>query len=112
MRPRGWPPKIRRPSRSHYELNPDRSWEEPSTGEIPLEKEPELQTELERLRDLSSGNANGVALANLLEILNSSSTSIRQKLKAAAVIVGYRVQDDGVLAFTRRPMSPIVDSRK
>ena len=62
----------------------------------------ELQTELERLRDWSSGNANGVALSNLLQIVSDGAASVRQKLKAAAAILGFKVEDPGIIEFTKR----------
>jgi hypothetical protein len=52
----------------------------------------ELQSEVECLRDWSSGsNANGeanVALSSLVRIVGDSTASTRQRLKAAAAVLG------------------------
>jgi hypothetical protein len=64
----------------------------------------ELQGEVERLRDWSSGsNANGVAVSNLAQIVSDSTTaSTRQRLRAAAAVLGYKVQDAGIIEFAKR----------
>jgi hypothetical protein len=99
-----------------YTLNPDNRWKEPSTASIGerLEKDrleylvdsqadqiEDLQGEVESLRDWSSGGANGVAVSNLAQIVSDSAASTRQRLRASAVILGYRVQDAAVIAFTK-----------
>jgi len=85
----------------------DGSWREPITsiGEK-LEKDQleylvdsqtqqieELQGEVERLRDWSTGNgANGdanIALSSLVRIVGDSDASTRQRIKAAAAILSY-----------------------
>jgi hypothetical protein len=65
----------------------------------------ELQGEVERLRDWSSGGANGetnVALSSLVRIVGDSAVSPRQRLRAAAAVLGYEVLDAGVLEFVKR----------
>jgi len=108
-----------------YTLNPDGCWKEPpvSIGEQ-LEKARldndrleylanskmrqigELQVEVERLRDWSSGgDANGeanVALSSLVRIVGDSAITARQRLRAAAAVLGYKVQDAAVTEFVRR----------
>src|SRR6516164_4870690 len=93
-----------------YTLNPDGCWKEPpvSIGEQ-LEKMRqigELQVEVERLRDWSSGgDANGeanVALSSLVRIVGDSAITARQRLRAAAAVLGYKVQDAAVTEFVRR----------
>jgi hypothetical protein len=103
-----------------YSLNPDGSWKPPpiSVGEqLEIAKRNNdrleclagsqaqqiegLQDEIESLRDWSSGSANGVAVSNLAQIVSDSSASTRQRLRAAAVVLGYRVQDAAVIAFTK-----------
>jgi hypothetical protein len=111
--------RDRRDQYQLYSLNPDASWKEPvaSIGEG-LEKDQleylahsqtrqiaELQGEVERLRDWSSGGANGetnVALSSLVRIVGDSAVSPRQRLRAAAAVLGYEVLDAGVLEFVKR----------
>jgi len=108
-------------SRQLYSLNPDGSWKEPpkSIGEQ-LEAAQQnsdrleyladtqarqiegLQGEVESLRDWSSGGINGVAVSNLAQIVSDSAASTRQRLRAAAVVLGYRVQDAAVTEFAKR----------
>jgi hypothetical protein len=61
-----------------------------------------LKDEVERLRDFSSG-ANGadVAVSTLVQIVSDTGASPRQRIKASGAILGYRVQDDKVIAFVR-----------
>lgn len=59
----------------------------------------ELPDEVEDLCDWSS-NANGVAVANLAQIVSDSTASTRQRLRAAAALLGYKVADAGVLELT------------
>ena len=109
-----------------YTLNPDGCWKEfPKSTGAPVGEQLEaakrnndrleylvdlqegrivgLQGEVECLRDWSSGgDANGVAVSNLVRIVGDSSASTRQRLRAAAVVLGYKVQDAGVIEFTKR----------
>jgi hypothetical protein len=104
-----------------YTLNSDNSWKEPppkSIGERLGEMDKDqlehlagsqavqiedLQGQVESLRDWSSGNnTNGVAVSNLVQIVGNSAASTRQRLKAAAVVLGYRVQDTAVTEFAKR----------
>jgi hypothetical protein len=62
----------------------------------------DLQGQVEDLRDWSSGNANGVAVSNLAQIVSDSTASLRQRLRAAAVVLGYKVQDTAVTEFSKR----------
>jgi len=108
-----------------YSLNPNNSWKEPpvSVG-APVGEQLEaakrnsdrleylvdlqagriegLQGEMENLRDWSSGGANGVAVSNLAQIMSDSAASTRQRLRAAAVVLGYKVQDTAVTEFAKR----------
>jgi hypothetical protein len=102
-----------------YELNPDGSWKPPpeSVGQA-VEKDrmqylvesqtlqiEGLQGEVERLLDWSNGSdANGanVALSTLVRIVGDSASSVRQRLKAAGAVLGYRVHDDSAAEFTKR----------
>jgi hypothetical protein len=105
-----------------YTLSTDGSWKEPpvSVGEqldaakrnndrleyladsreVQIE---ELMSQLESLRDWSSGsNTNGIAVSNLAQIVSDSAASTRQRLRAAAALIAYRVQDPGVIEFAKR----------
>jgi hypothetical protein len=62
----------------------------------------DLQGQVEDLRDWSSGGANGVAVSNLAQIVSNSAASTRQRLRAAAVVLGYKVQDAAVTEFAKR----------
>ena len=112
--------RDRRDQYQLYTLNADGSWKEPVTsiGEG-LEKDQlkylahaqtrqiaDLQGEVERLRDWSSGSdANGaanVALSSLVRIVGDSAVSPRQRLRAAAAVLAYEVLDAGVLDFVKR----------
>ncbi len=95
-----------------YNLNPDGSWKEPATESIGegLEKDrleylvdsqtrqlEGLQSEVERLRDWSSGsdtNGANVALSTLARIVGDSTASTRQRIRAAAAVLGYKTQGD------------------
>jgi len=101
-----------------YTLNPDASWKEPppkSVGELigEMDKDQlehlagsqagqieELRGEVEQLRDWSAGG-NGIAVSNLAWIVGDSAASTRQRLRAAAAILSYKVQDAGVTEFAR-----------
>jgi hypothetical protein len=61
----------------------------------------ELQNQVESLRDLSGGRNGGGAIGNLIAIVSDASASPRQRLKAAGVLVGYRVQDPAVHEFAK-----------
>jgi len=50
----------------------------------------------------SSGGVNGVAVSNLAQIVSNSAASTRQRLRAAAVVLGYKVQDAAVTEFAKR----------
>jgi AraC-like DNA-binding protein len=107
-----------------FQLNPDGCWKltKTSAGEK-MEREQlahvvdsqvqrigELNDEVERLRDWSSGddaNGAGVALSSLVRIVGDSTASVRQRLKAAAAVLGYRVHDDSAAAFTKRFLQSI-----
>jgi hypothetical protein len=111
-----------------YKLNPDNSWREPeqSIGEqlerakreasrlghvadLQTEQIEELRGEVESLRDLASGT-NGVAVSNLVRIVADSNASPRQRLKAAGVVLGYRVQDPGISEFVKRYLETMCES--
>jgi hypothetical protein len=109
-----------------YRLNPDGSWKEPvaSIG-VGLEKDrleylvdsqmrqiEGLQGELERLRDWSCGrDANGanIALSSLVRIVGDSTASTRQRIRAAAAILGYKTQDD-VADFVKKYLKSLCES--
>jgi hypothetical protein len=118
VKERGW--FVGGGSRSQlYTLNSDNSWKEPppkSVGERLGEMDKDqleylagsqavqiedLQGEVESLRDWSSGGANGVAVSNLAQIVGDSAASTRQRLRAAAAILSYRVQSAGVTEFVK-----------
>jgi hypothetical protein len=98
-----------------YQLNPDGSWKPPlaSVGDPigpPLSRDQLeyladsqaqrieiLQGEVERLRDWACGddaNGAGVAVANLVKIVADNTASPRQRIRAAAAILGYKTQDN------------------
>ena len=62
----------------------------------------ELRGEVERLRDWSGGGANGVAVSNLAQIVSDSTASTRQRLRAAAAVLAYKVPDAEVTEFAKR----------
>jgi hypothetical protein len=110
-------------------LNPNGSWKEPqtkSTGETvgvdkdrleylvdsQMQRIAGLQAQLERVRDWSSGN-NGeanIALSSLVRIVSDSTASMRQRIKAAGAVLGYKVQDEGVVEFTKRFLESVCES--
>jgi hypothetical protein len=62
----------------------------------------ELPDEVEDLRDWSSDvNGANVAVSSLVRIVGDSTASTRQRIRAAAAVLGYKVQDDGVLELAR-----------
>jgi len=110
-----------------YNLNSDASWKEPVTsiGEG-LEKDRleyvtdlqarqigELQGEVERLRDWSSGgDANGeanVALSSVVRIVGDNAITARQRLRAASTILGYKT-DAAVTEFVRRFLESVCEA--
>jgi hypothetical protein len=102
--------------KKHNILNPDGSWQPSplsSTGER-LERDrfeyvknaqalriEELEGEVQRLLDWSGGNANraNVAISALVRAVGDSEVSTPRRLKAAAAILGYKVEDEAVSAF-------------
>ena len=66
----------------------------------------ESPDEVEVLPDLGSGSdADGganVALSSLVRIVGDSAASLRQRLRAAAAVLAYKVQDAAVIEFVRR----------
>jgi hypothetical protein len=119
--------RDRRDQYQLYSLNADGSWKEPVTsiGEG-LEKDwleyladsravqiQELQSELERLRDWTGSDASGeanVALSSLVRIVGNSTASTRQRLRAAAAVLGYKVHDNGVTEFVKRFLGSVCAS--
>jgi hypothetical protein len=61
----------------------------------------ELECEVQRLLDWSGGNANGanVAISALVRVVGDSAVSTPRRLKAAAAILGYKVEDEAIIAF-------------
>jgi hypothetical protein len=51
--------------------------------------------------DLSDGDINGVAVASLVRIVSDDTASMRQRLRAAAAVLGYKVKDAGAVELTR-----------
>jgi hypothetical protein len=70
----------------------------------------ELRDQLDDLRVWTNGDRNGVAVPSLVAIVSDPSATLRQKLKAAGAILGYKVQDPSVSAFTRRLLESICAS--
>ena len=110
-----------------YCLSPDKSWkEEPitSVGEN-LEKDrlvylansraqriEELQSENERLLDWSgSSDPNGVntALTSLLKIVADNGATPRQRIKAAAAVLGYKTEGD-TAQFVKKYLTSVCES--
>jgi hypothetical protein len=102
-----------------YNLDPAGSWKPPtpSIGEqldtarrendrldhvaaLRAERLEELRSQVENLRDWASGS-NGVAVSNLVQILSDTAASPRQKLRAAAAILGYKVQNPDIAEFAK-----------
>ena len=113
--------RDRRDLNQLYTLNPDGSWRPPeSIGEpvgeprsrdqleFPADSRAqeigELQGEVERLRDWSSGSNDGadIALSSLTRIVSDGTASPRQRIKAAGAVLGYRVRDDSAVEFVKR----------
>jgi hypothetical protein len=101
-----------------YNLNSDGSWREPpvSIGDelerakrettrlecvagSQAEQIEALEGEVQSLRDFASGT-NGVAVEHLTKIISDSTTTVRQKLRAAAVVLGYKV-DSNIAEFVK-----------
>jgi hypothetical protein len=111
-----------------YILDPSGSWKPPppSAGEVleqhrreraqleyllssQVERTEQLQSEVDALRDLASGT-NGIALENLIKIVTDTTASPRQRLKAASVILGYRVQNSEVTELAKRYLETLCAS--
>jgi hypothetical protein len=60
----------------------------------------ELEGQVESLRDWANGS-NSRAVGNLIAIVSDASASPRQRLKAAGVLVNYKVQDPAVHEFAK-----------
>jgi hypothetical protein len=79
-----------------------------STGDAELG--PLVDTQAERLEESQSepdtlrvsGSNGGAAISALVAIVGDDSLTVRQRLKASATVLGYRVQDPGVTEFVRR----------
>ena len=100
-----------------YQLDPRGSWKPKSTepgaepalnrdqleylADARAQKIAELENQIAHVRDWSSGNANGIAVVHLAEILSSSTATKRQKLRAAAGIVSYKAHA-GTTEFAKR----------
>ena len=71
-----------------------------------------MQGKVERLLDWSSGGdaSAGVAIPTLAKIVGDGSASMRQRLKAAAAILGYKLPDDDVAEFTKRFLQSVCTS--
>jgi hypothetical protein len=108
-----------------YNLDPCGSWKAPipSIGErlerarlendrldyvagARAERIQELRSEVEDLRDWS-GSGNGTAVVNLVRILTDTTASMRQRLRACALIIGYR-SDPDTTAFARGFLEKVV----
>jgi hypothetical protein len=74
-----------------------------------VERTEQLQSEVDALRDLASGT-NGIALENLIKIVTDTTASPRQRLKAASVVLGYRVQDPTVSELAKRYLETLCAS--
>jgi hypothetical protein len=58
-----------------------------------------LQSQVEDLRDRSEAN-NGIAISNLIQIIADRSATLRQKVKACALLLSYK-SDHDTNAFAR-----------
>jgi hypothetical protein len=111
-----------------YSLNPDGCWRNPEVSieerletarrensrlefllDTQVERTEQLQSEIDNLRDLASGT-NGIALENLIKIVTDITASPRQRLKAASVILGYRVQNSEVSELAKRYLETLCAS--
>jgi AraC-like DNA-binding protein len=71
--------------------------------ELPDEVEPDWS---------NGGGANGanVAVSSLVRIVGDSAASTRQRIRAAAAVLGYKVQDDAVTEFVKRFLESVCAS--
>jgi hypothetical protein len=105
-----------------YNLSPNGSWKEEPAASIgeggiggDLDKNRqigELQGEVERLLNWSGGsdgNGKGVGLSSLVRIVGDSAASTRQRIKAAAAVLGYKAQAD-VSEFVRKYLRTVCES--
>jgi hypothetical protein len=102
-----------------YNLSLDGSWKKPppSIGErlelaerkadrleyvvnSKVEQIEDLKDQVESLRDWGNGNS-GIAIASLTKIVSNNDATTRQRLRSAATILSYRVEDDEVTKFTK-----------
>jgi hypothetical protein len=65
----------------------------------------ELESDVERIR----GGEHGVALESLVRIVSDNTATARQRVRAAGVILGYRVTND-VAAFARRYLESVCEN--
>jgi hypothetical protein len=97
-----------------YTLNPNGSWREPpkprTTGveigpelerhqykhvlELKAERISELEQQIEGIADNGS-----VAVSSLVRIVGDTSVAVRRRLKAAAAILSFKVDDESIVAF-------------
>jgi hypothetical protein len=59
-----------------------------------------LRRQIEDLRDWSGGS-NGVAVEHLARIVGDGSATVRQRLRACAVVLGYKVQNPDITEFAK-----------
>jgi hypothetical protein len=89
---------------SLYELNPDASWANPaSTGAAQVEQPEEVQIELDTPR---ISGTNGVAIEHLTEIIANPDATLRQKLRASALLLTYK-SDHDTSVFARRFLAKV-----
>jgi hypothetical protein len=111
-----------------YSLNPNGCWRKPEISieekletarrensrlefllDTQVEQTEQLQDQIESFHDRSEGN-DGVAISNLVRIISDNSATPRQRLKAAAVILGYKVQNADVTEFAKRYLETLCAS--
>ena len=111
-------------SNKPYQLNPDCSWKPSPTSvgqavekdrtqylvESQTQQIAELQDEVERLLDFTNGDGSNVALASLTQIVGDSAATVRQRIKAAGAVLGYKVHDDSAAEFTKRYLESVCTS--
>jgi hypothetical protein len=112
-----------------YKLSSDGSWKEPDIASIgaslragrdrdqleylidtQTQQIGKLQDKVERLLDWSNGGDAGVALPSLVKIVGDDTASTRQRLKAAAAVLAYKVQDDAVIEFVKKFLGSVCAS--
>jgi predicted RNase H-like nuclease (RuvC/YqgF family) len=70
----------------------------------------ELQGEIERLRDWSSsGDGANVALSSLVRIVGDNTASTRQRIRAAAAVLGYKTEGD-IAQFVKKYLKSVCES--